>query len=120
MTAATFKAFLPAFAAVDPATIEYWITRFTQQFDQARFETEVEDATGYWVAYKLVLHKVPDVPTSATAAAGAVKRKRVGQVEVEYADAAVTAAIENPLLSNEWGREFDKLLRRAGFGAVAV
>lgn len=120
MTAATFKQFLPAFAAVDPATITQWIARFVQQFDQSRFESELEDATGYWVAYKLVLHKVPAVPTTTTATAGAVRRKKVGQVEVEYADAAIVAATENPFLSNEWGQEFDKILRRAGFGAVAV
>lgn len=123
MTAADFKAAMPAFSSTDDPTIDRWLASADEEgvVDQARWGGTYNRGLANWVAYQIKHEqRLMDAASSGGSAAGLAVEKQVGSVRVKYSEKAAEAALANPFYENEYGIEYDRLAKMAGLGAVAV
>lgn len=123
-TAADLKARFPEFAAVSDTLINLILEEASAQVGETWLERDRKPATLYLAAHLLTMEDEPG--RSATgqsgAATGPVRRRKVGDVEVEFAGAASVSATgenRNAYDLSAYGRQFMALLRK-NFPAVAV
>lgn len=123
-TAADLKARFPEFAAVSDTLINLILEEASAQVGETWLERDRKPATLYLAAHLLTMEGEPG--RSATgqsgAATGPVRRRKVGDVEVEFAGAVSVSATGDTRSAYDlsaYGRQFMVLLRK-NFPAVAV
>jgi len=122
-TAADLKARYPAFAAVDDATIEYWLTDAHRYVDQTWMEMDYGPALIAVAAHNMVKAGAVGVGGGDIGgmAASGVTSFRSGAFQAEFSDKAVEKAIGDDWDSTTYGAEYLRLLRRnkMGMGVTA-
>lgn len=122
-TATTFKARYPEFAPVSDALIGLVLAETFDEVGDTWLERDRARAQMLLAAHKLTLEGEPKRSTAGTGAAlnGAVKRHKVGDVEVEFAGVDISDSDTSRLGYGltVYGREFAALMRK-NFPAVAV
>lgn len=119
MTAADFKAAMPAFSSIDDETINRWLADASSEFDVARWDVDYTKGLRNWVAYHIVEEAKQVVAGPGGGGLIAVE-KQVGTERIRFSEAAITAAMTDPFMANVYGREYRRLARLVGAGAVAV
>lgn len=122
-TAADLKARYPAFAAVDDATIDYWLTDAHRFVDQSWTESDYGPALIAVAAHNMVRAGVPGIAggdTSGFAAAGVTSFKS-GTFSAEISEKVVEQAAAGGWGGTSYGQEYLALLRRnrPGVGVTA-
>jgi hypothetical protein len=111
-TAATLKLRYPAFASVDDAVIEYWIT------DAQRYVTTAWSDTDYAVALMaLAAHNMTLAGLGADAAAVAsipsgITAMKSGSLALNFTPEAANARLNGTYGATRYGTEYELLLRR--------
>ena len=126
-TVSNFKARFPEFAAVDDVFIQLWLDDAYSRFGSTWYERDRALAQMLWVAHILGVegYGAGGGGSSAGGAAttGAIKRRKVGDVEVEFAgmqsSGGGAGGANEFLASTQYGRML-ALLTRLNFPAVAV
>lgn len=120
VTAASFKARFPEFAPVSDQLITLMIGEAEQRVGETWAEHTRDRATMYLVAHMLVMEGEPGRSTAITGSkpipSGPVKRRKVGDVETEYATgpnsgASSSGSAVDGYRSTVYGAEFYRLLR---------
>lgn len=125
VTPASFKARFPEFNAVSDTLIQIIIDEQSPQVGETWVAADRDPALQYLVAHILTLEGEPGRTASggAVSDAGKVKRRKVGDVEVEFFDSSastVTGGIGAGFYSTtRYGKMFYQYLRR-NFTAIAV
>ncbi len=121
-----FKARFPEFADVDDAFIQLWLDDAYTRFGECWYERDRALAQMLWVAHVLALAGYGAGGSGAGgggAVNGPVKRRKVGDVEVEFAGLSAGAGsgggANDYLSSTQYGRML-ALLMRLNFPAVAA
>jgi hypothetical protein len=112
-SAADLKARYPAFAAVDDATITYWLTDGLRFVDQGWTEGDYAPAIMAVSAHNMVLAGVAGITGGDQAAmlANGVTDFQSGSVRLRFSDEAVKAAVAGGYGSTRYGLEYFALLR---------
>ena len=117
-TAADLKALLPAFAAVDDATIDAWLTRAARVVDASWAEDDQAHAQILLAAHYMTLNGLGAGAEAELGAAGALgfKSMRSGALSLERGDASADKSMGEFGLT-AYGRQFYPLLRANRGGA---
>lgn len=104
----------PAFAAVDPATIQYWLTDSLRYVDQSWMEQDYAPALIAHAAYEMAKRGVPGIAASAAASAigQGLSRWRSGSADLQFSDEAVKIALAGGYGVSIYGMEYAELLCR--------
>lgn len=113
----------PAFAAVDPATITYWLTDAHRFVDTGWSEGDYAPALIAAAAHGMAQAGTPGISNDEAAdlAASGVTDFQSGAFRLRFSDDAVKAALATGFGSTIYGREYLALLatNRPGFGTSA-
>jgi hypothetical protein len=120
MTPAEFKAAFPVFAAEDDAVIQRHINRSPPYFNVSEWRGLYTDALGNWVAHYVVMEHIETANGTTGKDASLATSKTVGRVSVSYSDKVLDLQAKDPFMRTTYGREYLRLLRLAGTGAVMV
>lgn len=119
VTAETFKARFPEFASVSDDLINLIISERTAQIGETWIEADRDPALRYLVAH-LLSSEGYGTGGSGGGAQGPVKRRKVGDVETEFAvSGSASTGSTSDYLTTSYGREYYRYLRR-NFPAVAA
>jgi hypothetical protein len=113
-TAADLKARYPAFAAVDDATIDYWLTDAHRYVDQTWTEGDYAPALIAAAAHNMTRAGVVGIvgsDVSGFAAAGVTSFKS-GTFQAQFSEEAIKAQVAGGWESTTYGQEYLALLRR--------
>jgi hypothetical protein len=112
-TAVDLRARYPAFAAVDDATIAYWLTDGLRFVDQGWTEGDYAPAIMAVSAHNMVLAGVAGITGGDQSAmlANGVTDFQSGSVRLRFSDEAVKAAVAGGYGSTRYGLEYFALLR---------
>lgn len=106
------KARYPAFAAVDPGTVQYWLTHAERSVDTSWSEGDYAPALMALAAHNMTL---AGLGTDGTAFAGVpvgITRMKSGSLELGLTEAAANARASGTLAATRYGQEYQMLLRR--------
>jgi hypothetical protein len=124
-TAADLKARFPEFSAVSDTLIDLLLAEAGAQVGETWVERDRKPATLYLAAHLLTMEGEPGRTVSgangATAATGPMKRRKVGDVETEFAGAGLGGSSGSAAGYDQtiYGQHFARLLRM-NFPGVAV
>jgi len=112
--AADLKMRYPAFAAVDDATIDYWLTDAHRYVDQSWTEMDYAPALIAAAAHNMLKAPVAGIAGSDVAgfAAAGVTRFKSGTFDAQFSDEAVKVALAGGWASSPYGQDYLALLRR--------
>jgi hypothetical protein len=112
----------PAFTAVDPTTIQYWLTDAQRYVDTSWIEGDYAPALIAHAAYDMARVSVPGLAGAyeAELVAGGVTDFQSASVRLRFSDEAVKAAVAGGYGSNIYGIEYYALLRRNKAGPRVV
>lgn len=117
-TPTTLKARYPAFAAVEDATIDYWLTDSLRFVDSSWIEDDRAPAMMALAAHQMALSGIGTQSGAAALPAG-VTRFRSASMDVSVSESAASAAAKGGYGSTRYGLEFQALQRRS-FGGPRV
>lgn len=124
-TAADLKARFPEFAPVSDSLVNLILAEALPKVGETWIEADRRPAILYLAAHLLAMEGEPG--RSATGggigATGPVKRRKVGDVEVEYAGGGTSAgggSDESGFLLTHYGRRYRELMRRNFPAILAV
>lgn len=108
----------PDFAAVEPATIQYWLTDSLRFVDQTWMEGDYGPAIIAHAAYEMAKRGVPGIAKSAAATAigQGLSRWRSGSADLQFSDEAVKVALAGGYGVSIYGMEYADLLARNKIG----
>lgn len=115
---ATLKLRYPAFAAVEDATIQYWLTDAERFVDQSWPEGDYAPALMALAAHYMALAGMGGTSGSGAIPAG-VTRFRSGAMDVTIADAVAVQQSKGGYQATRYGQEFARMQRR-NFGGPRV
>lgn len=123
-TAADLKVRFPEFTAVSDTLLDLILAEAQAQVGETWYERDRNPATLYLAAHMLALEGEPGRSAGGTSGgvSGPVKRRKVGDVETEFAGFGVSsggASTDAGYEMTAYGRQFLRLLR-LNFPAVAV
>lgn len=123
-TAETFKARFPEYAPVSDALVNLVLAEAIDAVGSTWLERDRAKGQMYLAAHLLAMEGEPSRTTTGqgTGTTGAVKRRKVGDVETEYAGAGGSSGASSGasgFLQTQYGRMYLEL-RRKNFPAVAV
>jgi hypothetical protein len=122
-TVADFKTRFPQFASIPDATVQAILDEAIPQVGETWLERDRTPGVLHLTAHLIASQGIGvTVPGGGPAVTGAVKRRKVGDVEVEFAGTAGSAGatgLAAYYLSTSYGNVFYQLLRK-NFPAVAV
>lgn len=120
-TASDLKARFPEFTAVSDTLVNLILAEASAQVGETWLERDRTPATLYLAAHLLAMEGEPGRSTSGrgSATTGPVRRRKVGDVETEYAGYGSSEYGRSGYGSSEYGQRFLNLMRR-NFPAVAV
>ena len=125
-TPAAFKARFPNFSEVDNAYIQLLLDDAVPRFGEGWYERDRALAQMLWVAHVLASEGLGDGAGGSSgggATTGTVKRRKVGDVEVEFAGLSSASsgggALGDYLSGTMYGRQL-LLLMRLNFPAITV
>lgn len=123
-TATTFKARFPEFAPVSDALINLVLAEAVPQVGDTWLERDRARAQMLLTAHTLTLEGEPGRTTTGQSSAGTgmMKRRKVGDVEVEFATPGASAdgSVSNGFSSTSYGVEYTRLMRLNFPAAIAV
>lgn len=114
-TPAELKIRYPAFAAVDDATVQYWLTDAERFADESwPIETDYAPALIAAAAHHMMRGKVAGIAGGAVEAVAStgVTSFKSGTFSASFSESAATQAAEGGWQSTEYGREYYLLLIR--------
>lgn len=117
-TPATLKLRYPAFAAVDDAVTQYWLTDAERFVDQTWPEGDYAPALMALAAHHMTLAGL-GAATGASAIPAGVTRFRSGAMDVTIADAVAAKQATGGYQATRYGQEFVQMQRR-NFGGPRV
>lgn len=120
-TSADLKARFSEFAAVPDTLVNLILAEAQAQVGGTWLERDRKPATLYLAAHLLAMEGEPGRSASGQGAAttGPVRRRKVGDVETEYAGYGASEYGRSGYGASEYGLRFAELMRR-NFPAVAV
>lgn len=117
-TASEIKARYPALASVSDATVNIAIADAEPWFDAERWGAFYAQGVAAFVAHMLTADQA--AAKNASAAAGPIQSKKVGDVQVAYAPTAYRKDTDATFATTIYGQRYLQLRRLVGMGAVAV
>lgn len=102
----------PAFAAIAPGTIRYWLTRAAQSVDTSWVEADFPYAIMALAAHYMAEQGLGTGGQAAGMLAAGITGFKSGALDVRFSDKASTAAASGGFGSTSYGREFQMLVRR--------
>lgn len=102
----------PAFAAVDPATIRYWLTDAERSVDTSWNEGDYAAALMALAAHNMALAGLGAGSAALSALPAGVTRIKSGSFEAAITDAAANARATGSFDATRYGQEYQMLLRR--------
>ena len=118
-TPANLKSRYPAFAAVDDAVVQTWLTDAERFVDTSWIEGDYAIALMAHAAHSMALLGI-GTATGAAAIPAGVTRFKSGAMDVTISDAAAKASAEGGYDATVYGREFKLLSRRSHGGPRVV
>ena len=111
VTPTTMKARFPEFASIDDSRIQLFIDDAETEMSAGVWGDLYDRGLSYLVAHLLAIgERTALSDTGSSGSVSPVTRKKVGDVEVEYAGIALTELPENALLqSTSYGQEHQRL-----------
>lgn len=121
-TSTDLKARYPAFAAVDDATIDYWLTDALRFVDETWTEGDYAPALMAMAAHNMVTAGVAGIAggDQGSMLANGVTDFQSGAVRLRFSDEAVKVAVAGGYASTRYGLEYASLLRRNKGGPMVV
>lgn len=121
-TAADLKARFPEFVAVSDTLVGLILAEAVPQVGETWVERDRNPATLYLAAHMLAMEGEPGRSQSGqgSAATGPVRRRKVGDVETEFAGYGASEYGRSGYGASEYGRRFAELMRRNFPAAVVV
>jgi hypothetical protein len=123
-TPTTFKARYPEFVPVSDALIGLVLTESFAAVGDTWLERDRARAQMLWTAHTLTMEGEPGRTTTGNSSAGTgvIKRRKVGDVEVEFATPGSSSggSIGNGFASTTYGQQFLALMRLNFPTALAV
>lgn len=118
--AATLKLRYPAFAAVDDATVTYWLADAGRIVAEG-WGTDYEPATFALAAHNMALNRVPGISDGgASQVPTGVTSFRSASVSITMTEAAANRAVSGGYAATPYGAEFSLMLRRNAGGPSLV
>lgn len=115
---ATLKMRYPAFATVDDARVQYWLT------DAARIVTDSWGPDQEPATLALAAHNMATTPgvlsSGSSSIPAGVTRFRSGSTDISFSDSAAAQSAEGGYKSSPYGKEFAVMLRRNASGPMLV
>jgi len=102
----------PAFAAVDPDTIQYWLTDAERFVDESWTEGDYPIAIMALAAHNMVLAGLGTDAAATAELPGGVTNFKSGSLSVSFSDKAASDRAAGALASTRYGAEFAALRRR--------
>lgn len=118
-TTTTFKARFPEFVAVSDVFLQVIIDEAVGEVGPSWSEPDRSTAQMYLAAHMLASEGYGAGKATGSATLGAVKRRRVGDVETEYAGSGSSGGVGSGYLTTTYGRRYLELKRR-NFPTIAV
>ena len=120
-TATDLKARFPEFTAVSDTLVDLILAEAIGQVGETWIERDRKPATLYLAAHMLTMEGEPFRTKSGQGMAGTgpVRRRKVGDIETEFAGYGASEYGRSGYGASEYGRRFAELMRR-NFPAVAV
>lgn len=120
-TASDLKQRFPEFATVSNALVGLILAEASAQVGETWLERDRKPATLCLAAHMLAMEGEPGRTATGqgSAVTGPVRRRKVGDVETEYAGYGASEYGRSGYGASEYGRRFEELMRR-NFPAVAV
>lgn len=123
-TSGELKAFYPAFAAVEDATIDLYIARVSgasgADVDQSWTEGDYGPAILAAAAHRMARAGVLGTGSAAGGAAAGVDRFRSGSVDIQFNSDAVKQAVNGGWPSTIYGQDYLELLARNRGGPLVT
>jgi hypothetical protein len=112
----------PAFAAVDPDTIQYWLTDAQRYVDQSWLEDDYAPALIAMAAHNMATNRIAGIAGSNEAAmvAAGVADFRSASVQLRFSDEAIKVAVAGGYASTPYGLEYSMLLQKNKGGTRVV
>ncbi len=101
-----------AFAQVEDATVQYWLTDAQRAVDTTWTEGDYAPALMAHAAHRMAEEGVAGISGGSGGIPAGVTRFRSGSMDVAFSEAAATQQAEGGFASTRYGREYAALLRR--------
>lgn len=118
-TPAALKLRYPAFAGVEDATVQYWLTDAERFVDTSWTESDYAPALMSLAAHNLTMAG-RGAATGASAIPAGVTRFKSGAMDVTISEAAASAMTKGGYQASVYGQEFALLLRRNKAGPRVI
>lgn len=110
-TPASFKLRYPEFASVDDALVQLVLDEAIADVGETWLEKDRARAQMLLAAHNLSLMPAANAVAGGTVNAGAVKRRKVGDVETEFAGSGGSSTTHAGFGASTYGQEYYRLMR---------
>jgi hypothetical protein len=109
-----------AFALVEDATVQYWLTDAQRAVDTSWIEADYAPALMAYAAHRMTEERVAGLSGGSGGIPAGVTRFRSGSMDVAFSEAAATQQAEGGLQSTRYGKEYARLLRLSKGGPRVI